>query len=590
VPLGSVDHRSAATAAVAVDDDVHRLGRRRFIAGLGAAAGAGAVGATFLADTAHALPPGASVFQPLARQTRFADTRNPGAYPFERLGPNRIRVQITGREGIPANATAAVLTLTAIDLDTYNFVTVYPADTGVPEASNLNMARFDEAAANLATVQIGAGGGVEVDSYRASHMIVDVAGYYVPVNGAVKGGRFVALNVARRAIDTRSTGMPRGGESVVVDVGAVGVPADATSVAVNLTTTGTLGWGFFTCYPLDTDVVPESSNLNVNGPGEERAAAAIVKVTTVNGVRGFKVWTYSGGHVIVDVAGYFTGNSSDSSTDGLFVPMAPLRILDTRKPGTIGKLWKDWMVESAVPGDASSQAQAIAANVTAVDTRAPGFFTVLAAGTPLQVVSNLNADTTNETIPNHVITRISTRGVAVYAQWGAHILIDMAGWYTGTPAIAGPVWINPPPPAIGPPWTLEIPRIGVYRGVYAGSSSLSIVNAGNVWHWTGTGYMGQDAHVAMFAHRTEHGGLFRYMNLLGNGDLMNVYTTDGRKYVYQVVRRDITSSRSVEILEATTRHPGPTLTIIACSRPDGTPTSLSYRLLVTGELLGWEEY
>jgi hypothetical protein len=565
------------------------LGRRRFLVGAGVAASAGVLAAAMPAGSASALPAGASVFQPLAQQTRFADTRHPGLYPFERLGPTRIRVQITGRSGIPDNATAAVVTLTAIDLDRYNFVTIYPAGTGVPEASNLNMARFDEAAANLATVQLGAGGAVEVDAFAACEMIVDVAGYYVPVAGAVKGGRFVSLPVARRAHDTRATGMPGGGDSVIVDVGAVGVPADATSVAINLTTTATLGWGFFTCYPLDTDVVPESSNLNVNGPGEERAAAAIVKVTTVDGVRGFKVWTYSGGHVIVDVAGYFTGPSSSSSAQGLFVAMPPLRILDTRKEGTIGKLWKDWMVEAAIPGEASTGAQAIVANVTAVDTRAPGFFTVLAAGTPLQEVSNLNADTANETIPNHVISRISTRGVAVYSQWGAHVLIDMAGWYTGTPEFPTVLWVNPPPPAVGPPWTLEIQRLGIFRGVFAGASN-PIVNAGNVWHWTGTGFMGQDAHVAMFAHRTEHGGLLRYMHLLGGGDRMNVFTNDGRKYMYQVVRRDVTSARTSDILAATQYHPGTTLSIIGCSRLDGTPTSLSYRLVVTGELLGWEEY
>jgi hypothetical protein len=565
------------------------LGRRRFLVGAGVAAGAGVLAATVQAPPASALPAGTSVFRPLAQQTRFADTRHPATYPFERLGPKRIRVQITGRAGIPTTATAVVVTLTAIDLDRYNFVTIYPAGTGVPEASNLNMARFDEAAANLATVQLGAGGAIEVDAFAACEMIVDVAGYYVPATGSVKEGRFESLPVARRAIDTRATGMPRGGQSVVVDVGAVGVPADATSVAINLTTTGTLGWGFFTCYPLDTDVVPESSNLNVNGPGEERAAAAIVKVTTVGGIRGFKVWTYSGGHVIVDVAGYFTGPSSASSTQGLFVAMAPFRILDTRKPGTIGKLWKDWMVEAAIPGEAATAAQAIVANVTAVDTRAPGFFTVLAAGTPLQEVSNLNADTTNETIANHVISRISTNGVGVYAQWGAHVLIDMAGWYTGTPAFPTIKWINPPPPAIGPPWTLEIQRLGILRGVFAGSSN-PIVNAGNVWHWTGTGFMGQDAHVAMFAHRTEHGGLLRFMHVLGNGDRMDVLTPDGRRYMYQVVRRDVTSSRTTDILAATVRHPGTTLSIIGCSKLDGTPTSLSYRLVVTGELLGWEEY
>jgi hypothetical protein len=60
--------------------------------------------------------------------------------------------------------------------------------------------------------------------------------------------------------------------------------------------------------------------------------------------------------------------------------------------------------------------------------------------------------------------------------------------------------------------------------------------------------------------------------------------------MYQVVRRDVTSSRTTDILAATVRHPGTTLSIIGCSKLDGTPTSLSYRLVVTGELLGWEEY
>ena len=97
--------------------------------------------------------------------------------------------------------------------------------------------------------------------------------------------------------------------------------------------------------PLDAAGPSETSNLNVNGPGQTRAAAAVVKVTTVGAVRGFKVWSYGGGHVIVDVAGYYTGSSSANASDGLFVPMVPQRILDTRKPGAMGRLWPGWMVE-----------------------------------------------------------------------------------------------------------------------------------------------------------------------------------------------------------------------------------------------------
>ena len=364
--------------------------------------------------------------------------------------------------GVPADATAAVLTVTVVNRSGYNFVSVYPAGAAVPEASNLNTAVHDEVAANLVTVQLGAGGAVDLDAFDLCDVVVDLAGVYVPApTGLARGGRFVALPSAVRVIDTRSTAVLLPGESVVVDVTSV-VPADASSVVINLTTTGTLSWGYFTCYPLDAAGPSETSNLNVNGPDQTRAAAAVVKVTTVGGVRGFKVWSYGGGHVIVDVAGYYTGDASPMSSSGLFVPMPPQRILDTRKPGAIGRLWPRWMVETAIPDPARTDAQAIVANVTAVDARGAGWFTVLAARTPMQVVSNVNVVAEHDNVPNHVISRISTAGLAVYSQSGAHVIVDMAGYFTGTPAVPteGP-YANPPPPPIGPPWLLNIPRLGL---------------------------------------------------------------------------------------------------------------------------------
>ncbi len=333
-------------------------------------AGAGLLADPFGAPGVSAAPAGAGSFLPLPAQRRIADTRNPAVYPFTRLTDRRIRVGIVGVPGVPASATAAVLTVTVVNRSAYNFVTVYPAGAGVPEASNLNTAVHDEVAANLVTVQLGVDGAVDLDAFDLCDVVVDLAGVYVPApTGLARGGRFVALPSAQRVIDTRSTAVLLPDQSVVVDVTSV-VPADASSVVINLTTTGTLAWGFFTCYPLDAAGPSETSNLNVNGPGQTRAAAAVVKVTTVGGVRGFKVWSYGGGHVIVDVAGYYTGPASANASDGLFVPMAPQRILDTRKPGAMGRLWPGWMVETAIPDPARTDAQAIVANVTAVDARA----------------------------------------------------------------------------------------------------------------------------------------------------------------------------------------------------------------------------
>ena len=585
------------------------IGRRRFLAGVAVGAGAIGAGVTSLggAGTAHAaLPVGASRFVPLPRQIRFADTRSPGQYPFGML-PDAIRVQVTGREGIPESATAAVLTVTAVNRAEGNFVSVYPTGGQRPEVSNLNMAFPLEAAANLATVRLGEGGAVDVYAYAHSELIVDVAGYYEPVDGPVADGRFDVLDEAIRVIDTRATEVPLPGSVVEVFLPS-SIPAAASSVAINLTTTGTLGWGYFTCFPLDVDTPPDSSNLNVNGPGETRAAAAIVKVTTdALGRRGFKVYTYGGGHVIVDVAGYFTGPDAAASTNGLFVPIIPDRILDTRQPGQIGRLWPGWIVTAAIPGEGATSAQAIVGNVTAVEARDPGYFTVFGANTPLREVSNLNADTVNQTIANHFISRISTKGIAVYSQSGAHVLIDMAGWYIGKPAFPTVGFTNPAPPTAAPPWRLEIPALrprygggsGWVSNVFAGSPD-PVVDAGHTWHWTGTGYVGQVAHVGLFAHRTEAGSPVYNMHELVPGHEMFLSVAgrlgDRRRFRYRVVRTDMvlnvrhsTPANAQKILAATRYHPGTTVSLIGCALPNGLPTSLDHRIIVTAELVDWVE-
>jgi hypothetical protein len=567
------------------------IDRRQFLAGASSVVAAGLVtGVLGTKVAATPAPAGAGVFVPLGAQRRIADTRFPEAYPFERLTDRRIRVSIGGVPDVPANAVAAVLTVTVVNRAKWNYVTVYPAGGGVPDASNLNVTVPDEAAANLVTVQLSPDGAVELDAFDRCDLVVDLAGVYVAaVGGSARAGRFVALASAVRVIDTRFTSVLGPGDSVVVDVTGV-VPADASSVVINLTTTGTLGWGYFTCYPLDAAGPSDTSNLNVNGAGQTRAAGAVVTLRTVGGRRGFKVWSYGGGHVIVDVAGYYTGDNSPNSSDGLFVPMTPLRILDTRRPGAIGRLWARWMVEAAIPGPAGTAAQAIVANVTAVDARGGGFFTVLAARTPLRTVSNLNVVAKHDVVANHVISRISTVGLAVYAEIGAHVVVDMAGYFTGTPAFpTEPPYVNPPPPAVGPPWQLEVPRLGLTSSVEDAPDPDPVVDAGGSWHWTGTGRMGEAAHVSLFAHRTAHGGIYRDIHLIQPGDEMFIVTDDDRRFRYRMARRDLTSADPLDVLTRTRQLPGSTLSLIACTKPNFLPTSTAFRIVVTGELVDWVE-
>ena len=586
----------------------HRLGRRRFIAAAGATAGAAALTSLMPARVAEAaVPVGASSFEPLAKGVRLADTREPfSAFPLStRVNPTQIRVQIAGHSGVPANASAAVLTVTAVNGGSPNFVTVFPTGITRPEASNLNLVEPGAVNANLATVKLGTNGSIEVFSLQAAALIVDVLGYYVPTDRAVRAGRFVGLSTARRAIDTRLGSQFPGGYAptfLEVDVTKY-VPADASSIVINLTATETTGPSFFTALPSSAPGSrPTTSSLNVTRAGDTRAAGVIVPVPTVGGKRMIKVFSLRPAKIIVDITGYFTSDDSASSQVGLFVPANPVRLIDTRNPGTIGRLWPGWVVEAQLPAFAASNASAAIVNVTGVLTRGPGFLTVSAARQPIPGTSNVNFTGPAQVVPNHVITAVTaTHGLQIYSSHGAHVLADFAGYYTGPPMVPTLAkYVNPAPPAAPPEWIIRIPRLGLTSRVLTGDPG-TVTGSGHSWHWTGTGFLGHEgAHVAIFGHRTEAGGPYRNLDRMVPGDLFTLTTGDNREFTYRMVRRDLTDSANTNILNAVRAHPGTTMSLVACtvghdrtkSRwPDvWAPTSLRYRIVVTAELVSWREF
>jgi hypothetical protein len=567
--------------------DVERIGRRRFILGLGAAAGATALAAVVSPGSVHAaLPAGASRYVPLATGVRFADTRRPALYRFIRIADNRIRFEVAGVDGVASNAVAVVCTIAGVNWSVSNWIAAVPSLATVPESSNLNL-QPNEVNANLVTVKVGSGGQIDVHSLAACDYVVDVIGYYEPVTGAVRGGRFVGLPESRRALDTRPNLV--GSDSfTTVDVTTL-TPPDASSVLVNLTAVQNVQSGWFTVVPWSVTATPTTSSLNLSGPNNARGAAAIVPISTIGGRRRFKIYALYPAKLVVDITGYFTSETSPLSESGLFVPLNPTRILDTRNPGQIGRLWPNWVVESTVPGVAAA-GSAVVLNVTGARTRAPGHLRVSAARVPIPETSNVNWSSANVSVPNHVITPITANyGFQVFSSHGCHVVADLNGYYTGTPKVPTlPKYVNPDPPIATPNWVLRVPRIGLTSTVVEGASG-AVTDAGYSWHWSGTGNLGEAAHVASFAHRTEHGGPYRNLHLLQVGDTWTLTTSDDREFTYRMVRRDLTNANPLNILQATKNHPGTTFSLIACSRSDFLPTSLAYRIVVTGELVSWRE-
>ncbi len=561
------------------------LGRRAFIAGT-----AGVVaGATLLSGTADAVEPGASYFE-VVDQRRLCDTRfrpgTPVGFGYERLGPRWIRVGITNQPGVPADAVAAVLTVTAVSRGAgWNFVTVFPAGEPLPDTSSLNASAFDGAVANLVTIKLG-GGAVDLSSYVDCDLIVDLVGVYRPAAASVRGGRLVAFSSAVRALDTRNSGRQPGvGEISNVVLDGLGIPADAIAVVGTLTAVTAAVPGYVTAFPRGSGV-PDTSNVNV-GAGETRAVGVITKLGTAGGRLGVDLYNFAGAHLLFDVVGYMTGPSASASSVGLFVPITPTRMMDTRRRKL--RSWDGWTTQFELPAPINTQAQAIAMNLTTTGTTNAGFFTLFAAQTPRYEVSNLNVTGPGQTIANHAITRISDRGVACYSSGTGHVICDVFGWYTGSPLRAYLAPPENPPPQGGPlPWVLQVPRFGLGQWVFDGDAKRT-VDSGNTWHWAGTGLVGQGADSVMFGHRTEHGGPYRNMHLLRGGDLAYVTTSDGRRYTYQMVGDTLTSKYSNDILNATRRVGGETISLVACSKTNRLPTSLEFRLISTFEFVVWED-
>lgn len=110
---------------------------------------------------------------------RVVDTRSGIGAAKARIGGVPLSVLIAGANGLPVSGIAAVqLNLTAVapSLDTY--LTVYPSGSGIPNASNLNLAAGG-VRANSVIARVGADGRIMVACGQGNtDVLVDVVGYF----------------------------------------------------------------------------------------------------------------------------------------------------------------------------------------------------------------------------------------------------------------------------------------------------------------------------------------------------------------------------------------------------------------------------
>ena len=210
------------------------------------------------------------------------------------------------------------------------------------------------------------------------------------------------------------------------------VPLTATAVVLNVTATRATSATDVRVYPTPGDgFVPTVSNLNVAAGG---TVANLVHVAV--GEDGSVRLRNEAGrvHLLADISGYFAESSSGST----YVPVAPVRLLDTRDDTPVGPgEVRELDVRAARGGAASgvpSDATAVVLNVTAVaPTSTTDVRVYPTRGGAVPEVSNLNA-TRGRTVPNLVVVAVGDGSrVSLRNQAGrTHLLADLAGWYVGT--------------------------------------------------------------------------------------------------------------------------------------------------------------
>ena len=113
--------------------------------------------------------------------SRVLDTRIGNGAPAAPVASGAtLRLQVTGRGGVPATGVSAVvLNVTVTRPTATGYVTVFPDGTAQPNASNLNFVP-GQTVPNLVVVKVGTGGMVDLTNMSpgSTHLVADVAGYY----------------------------------------------------------------------------------------------------------------------------------------------------------------------------------------------------------------------------------------------------------------------------------------------------------------------------------------------------------------------------------------------------------------------------
>ncbi|HEY0166939.1 MAG TPA: S8 family serine peptidase [Jatrophihabitans sp.] len=237
---------------------------------------------------------------------RLLDTRVPtGIAKVAKLAPNQAATVDAAPGGVPADATVAVVNMTALNQTAGGYLTAYPSAS--PAVASVDYRQYSRS--NLVAVPLVNRKFTVQNRYASTDAMIDIVGYFSPT----ASGRFVTLPNPTRIADTRTGngghhGPMTANATFTLDAGGLyGVPYNVTGLWIGLTAIAA-GNGYLSIYPRGA-AAPHASNLDfTTGRVVPNAAIATLSARTGTAPPGFStVNRFGASNVLEDAYGYFTG-------------------------------------------------------------------------------------------------------------------------------------------------------------------------------------------------------------------------------------------------------------------------------------------
>lgn len=238
------------------------------------------------------------------------------------------------------------------------------------------------------------------------------------------------------------------------------IPANTNTAAivVNFTVVSSSTAGYITAYPSNDVVRPLAASLNFYA-ADVKGNNAILKLNQTGVGSQLNIYTTSTTHLVADVVGYYARPVALGalSSDLVYTPVTPCRIMDTRNAGADSGMlaagstrsFLGWNGSYTVQGGENTDCNlpfstdnaALVLNFTAVNPGSAGFITAYPAGAAQPLAATLNFGA-GEVKGNNAFLKLNqTSGQVdfnVYSTSATHLVADVMGYYAKPVSLGSP--------------------------------------------------------------------------------------------------------------------------------------------------------